>query len=57
MSKYTVEVNRHYTYEVTIEAEDEFEAVELVRDYEIEDLEPHEVDAYFNFDVVGYPND
>lgn len=56
MSKYTIEVNRHYTYEVTVEASDEFEAIDLVRDYEIEDLEEFETDAYFNFDVIGYPN-
>lgn len=50
MAKYTVEVNRHYTYVVTVEAKDEIEARELVRDYDIEDLEPFETDAYFDFE-------
>ena len=49
MPSYTVVVERHYTYEVPVEADDEMAAVDLVRDYEIEDLEPYEVDAYFDF--------
>ena len=49
MSKFEVEVNRHYTYKVTVEAEDEFAARELVRDFEIEDLEPFETNAWFDF--------
>lgn len=57
MSKYTVEVNRHYTYELVIDADDEMSAIEQARDYEIEDLEEHETDAYFNYDVIGYPDD
>jgi hypothetical protein len=52
MSKFEVEVNRHYTYKVTVEAEDEFAARELVRDFEIEDLEPFETDAWFDFGIA-----
>lgn len=54
MSKYVVEVNRHYTYEIEIEADDEMEAIEHARDYDIEDLEPHETDAYFNYEISEY---
>lgn len=52
MSKFEVEVNRHYTYKVTVEAEDEFAARELVRDFEIEDLEEFETDAWFDFGLA-----
>lgn len=57
MSKYTIEVNRHYTYELEIEAEDEVAAIEEARDYEIEDMEDFEKDAWFTFDVIGYPDE
>jgi hypothetical protein len=53
MPKYIVEVSRHYDYEVPVFAKDEDEARELVRDYEIEDLEPYQTNAYFDFDF-GY---
>ena len=52
MTKFEVEVNRHYTYKVTVEAEDEFAARELVRDFEIEDLEEFETDAWFDFGLA-----
>lgn len=52
MGKYTVEVNRHYTYVVTVHAEDEHAARELVRDFEIEDLEPFETDAWFDYEFA-----
>jgi len=50
MPKYTVSVERHYSYEVPVEAEDQYEAREIVRTYEIEDLEPFETNAYFDFE-------
>lgn len=49
MPNYTVTVERHYSYEVPVDAVDEQEARAIVRDYEIEDLEPYETDAYFDF--------
>jgi hypothetical protein len=52
MPKYTVNVERHYSYIVPVEARDEDEAREMVRDYEIEDLEPYETNAYFDFDFA-----
>ena len=52
MNEYTVIVERHYSYEVTIKADTESQAVEQVRDFEIEDLEPFEVDAWFTFTSV-----
>ncbi len=52
MPKYIVTVERHYSYEVPVEASDEYEAREMVRDYEIEDLEPFETDAYFDFQLA-----
>ncbi len=52
MPKYTVKVARHYSYEVPVEASDEHEARDMVRDYEIEDLEPFETDAYFDFEFA-----
>lgn len=55
MAKYTVEIHRHYTYEIEVEADDELEAVEASRDWEIEDLEPHETDAWFTQEVIRYP--
>jgi hypothetical protein len=51
--KHIVKVVRYYEYEVPIdssEAEDIYDAIELVRDFEIEDLEPYEVQAYFEFE-------
>lgn len=51
MPKYIVTVKRHYSYEVPVEAKDEYEAREMVRDYEIEDLEPYETNAYFDFEL------
>lgn len=57
MPKFKVEVHRHYTYEIDVEANDEFDAQENARDWEIEDLEPHETDAYFTYEVVGYPKE
>lgn len=50
MPKYTVTVERHYSYEVPVEANDEYEAREIVRNYDIEDLEPYETNAYFDFE-------
>lgn len=58
MPKFDVEVNRHYVYHVVVEAEDSYAARELVRDFEIEDLEPFETDAWFDFalaDEVDIP--
>lgn len=58
MGKFEVEVNRHYTYKVTVDAEDGVAARELVRDFEIEDLEPFETEAWFDFalaDEVDIP--
>ena len=49
MPNYIVNVERHYSYAVSVEAEDEEEAIEAIRNYEIEDLEPFETDAYFEF--------
>jgi hypothetical protein len=51
MPKYTVNVERHYSYAVPVEADDEYTAREMVRDYEIEDLEPYETNAYFDFEL------
>ena len=51
MPKYTVAVERHYYYEVPVEADNEYEAREKVRDYEIEDLEPFETNAWFDFEL------
>ena len=50
MPKYTVNVERHYYYEVPVEADNEYDAREKVRDYEIEDLEPYETNAWFDFE-------
>lgn len=52
MSYYKIKVVRHYEYEVFVSAENGYKAREAVRDYEIEDLEPHEVKAYFDYEVV-----
>lgn len=52
MAKFEVEVNRHYTYKVSVDAEDAFAARELVRDFEIEDLEQFETDAWFDFGLA-----
>ena len=52
MAKFEVEVNRHYTYKVIVDAEDGMAARELVRDFEIEDLEPYETDAWFDFGIA-----
>lgn len=57
MKQYTVQVQRHYTYEVAVEASDEVDAIDQIRDFEIEDLEPYETDAYFSFDVSEYPEE
>lgn len=57
MASYTVKAIRHYEYEVVVDAEDEFDALDQMKDWEIEDFEPFESDAYWNFDVVGYPED
>jgi hypothetical protein len=51
MPKYTVAVERHYYYDVPVEADNEYEAREKVRDYEIEDLEPFETNAWFDFEL------
>lgn len=56
MATYKIQVDRHYTYEIEIEAKDEYEAIEKSRDWEIDDLEPYEVNAYFDTDVIGYPD-
>ena len=50
MPSYIVNVERHYSYAVPVDAEDEYAAREIVRDYEIEDLEPFETNAYFDFE-------
>lgn len=57
MAKYKVEVNRHYTYQIEIEAKNEYEAYEQSREWEIEDLEPFEVDAWFSSDIIEYPQE
>jgi len=56
MAKYTVEIHRHYTYEIEIDAKSEREAVEASRDWEIEDLEPHETNAWFTYETINYPS-
>lgn len=50
MPTYIVKVARHYDYEVEVEASNPDEAREIVRDFDIEDLEPHETNAYFDFE-------
>lgn len=57
MAKYKVEVNRHYTYVIEVDATDEMDAIEQSRDWEIEDLEPHQTDAWFNYDIDTYPEE
>lgn len=52
MPIHIIKVVRKYEYQVSVNAPDEYEAIEIVRDYEIEDLEPHEVDASFDFECV-----
>lgn len=51
MSEFIVAVKRTYEYEVRVIAKDEYDALEGVRDYEIEDLEPYEVNAEFDYEV------
>ena len=52
MEKFDFEVIRTYRYRVPIEATDYYDALEIIRDFEIEDLEPFEVDAKFDFELV-----
>jgi hypothetical protein len=49
VSEFKVKVERHYSYEVVVAADSAEQARELVRDYEIEDLESFETDAWFDF--------
>ena len=51
MKKYSVDVERCYTYQVTVEATSPEEAREIVRGYTIEELEPFENGAWFDFEI------
>jgi hypothetical protein len=51
MPRFIIEVKRNYEYAVPIEADNEYDAIQLVRDYEIEDLEEYETNAYWVFDA------
>jgi hypothetical protein len=51
MSKeYIVDVTRVYQYSVPVMAKNEDDAREIVRDFDIEDLEPYQTNAYFDFE-------
>lgn len=56
MATYKVKVSRHYVYEIDVEATDEISAIDAAREWEIEDLEPYEGRAWFETDVIGYPD-
>lgn len=55
MGTYKVKVSRHYTYEIEVEASHAVEAIDAARDWEIEDLEPYETSAWFDTDIITYP--
>jgi hypothetical protein len=53
MPKYTIEVSRHYVYQIEVDATDEMAAYQEGRNWEIEDLEPYETKAWFDTDVIS----
>jgi hypothetical protein len=53
MPKYQIEVSRHYTYKIEVEADSEIDAYYEARTWEIEDLEPYETAAWFETNVIG----
>lgn len=53
MPKYVVEVTQIHRYEVVVESGDEYDALEVVREYDADELEQFEVDARWDFEVVG----
>lgn len=55
MPKFIIEAERTHWYEVEIEAEDEYAAIEEIREWISDDFEDYEVNAQWAFEVVGYP--
>ncbi len=53
MPTYKIQATRIHVYEVEVEADDEYEAREDVRNWDIEDFENSEVDAIWDFDVIA----
>jgi phosphoribosylformylglycinamidine (FGAM) synthase PurS component len=51
MKKYVVEVSRGYTYRVPVEAKDEYEAREIVREMSNDLIEDFEVTAFWDFEI------
>ena len=52
MPKFTVQCVETHTYEVTVEADDEMDAIDIVRDYDTDQLEEFEVDARWDYEVI-----
>lgn len=54
MNEYIVTVKRYYEYDIPVEAESEEEAIEEVRDYNVEDYDDSWItDSGFEFEVYG----
>jgi hypothetical protein len=53
MPKFEIKVVRNYEYAVFVEAANGHAAIEVIRDYEIEDLDEFEVAASFDYEEVG----
>jgi hypothetical protein len=51
MEKITVRVIETRTYEIEIEATDESHAIEQVRDFDGDDLEPYETSVAWDFEA------
>jgi hypothetical protein len=52
MGKYVVEVTQVHRYEVEVESGNEYDALELVREMDTDQLEEFEIDARWDFEVV-----
>ena len=52
MGKFVVEVIETHTYQVEVESGNEFDALELVREFDTDQLEEYEIDARWDFEVI-----
>jgi hypothetical protein len=53
MPKYEVEATRTHAYKVSVDADNEADALDLVRDWLAEDWETFEVHAQWDFEARG----
>lgn len=49
---YVIQATRTHTYQVTVKAQDEVEAIDQMDDWNSDDFEAYEVDAKWDFEVL-----